>query len=549
MEANKEAAADALARARQKYAAADDAGALQWAEKSLKLYRTAEAAKLQQEIREFGDGSENAALVRRVLASRDHFEALSALPGETELARGPHFDGAEASKRWKRLSKALHPDKNRARDADEAQKRVNLANDVLKDAAARHKYELTLPPRTRGGSGRRPDRRRTPAAPPQYSRDCTANRARERRRPRRREPPRRTSARAARTRGARRPTRTRIRTVGAAASPRRAIGATDAEAAAVGAGDGARGRGLHAEEIARLKEELAAARRHERGAARGGLCGGARRRERDAAGARCASAPSQRTELTRVDAEGGRLRREIAASERARREAEEEAAKLRRYFEAKDGPGAPLQAGGSAKKRPRSAAEAGPSEPYVGEEEDDDDDEADLLVLEPIDRGPPAVDCRKPIQVPLPADDDASLTMGRTKHQDKGKDADFGIEDVRVSRNHIRVARKVGGAPTLTVLAPTNPVAYCEANSNERQLLTKGQVCELADGDQVRLVVEDHVKAEGNSEKFAGNPCAYQVHLYRRGVRLSAERRAAAKRVRRSSGRLAQSPRNQHWPR
>ena len=151
----------------------------------------------------------------------------------------------------------------------------------------------------------------------------------------------------------------------------------------------------------------------------------------------------------------------------------------------------------------------------------------------PIDRGPPAVDCRKPIQVPLPADDDA---------QDKGKDADFGIEDVRVSRNHIRVARKVGGAPTLTVLAPTNPVAYCEANSNERQLLTKGQVCELADGDQVRLVVEDHVKAEGNSEKFAGNPCAYQVHLYRRGVRLSAERRAAAKRVRRSSGPRA-SPR------
>ena len=55
--------------------------------------------------------------------------------------------------------------------------------------------------------------------------------------------------------------------------------------------------------------------------------------------------------------------------------------------------------------------------------------------------------------------------------------------------------------------------------------------------------------AKGPSEPFAGNPCAYQVHLYRRGVRLSAERRAAAKRVRRSSGRLAQSPRNQHWPR
>ena len=312
---------------------------------------------------------------------------------------------------------------------------------------------------------------------------------------------------------------------------------------------------LHAEEVARLKEELAAARRHTSAAQReaGAAAARATAAERDAAGARDAleRAKSAHTrELTRVDAEGGRLRRELAASERARREAEEEATKLRRYFEAKDGPGAPLQAGGSAKKRPRSAAEAGPSEDvHMTGEEEEEDDEADLLVLEPIDRGPPAVDCRKPIEVPLPADDDASLTMGRTKHQDKGKDADFGIEDVRVSRNHIRVARKVGGAPTLTVLAPTNPVAYCEANSNERQLLTKGQVCELADGDQVRLVVEDHVKAEGNSEKFAGNPCAYQVHLYRRGVRLSAERRAAAKRVRRSSGRLAQSPRNQHWPR
>ena len=219
MEANKEAAADALARARQKYAAADDAGALQWAEKSLKLYRTTEAAKLQQEIREFGDGSENAALVRRVLASRDHFEALSALPGETELARGPHFDGAEASKRWKRLSKALHPDKNRARDADEAQKRVNLANDVLKDAAARHKYELTLPPRTRGGggggAGRRGPRRRT-GRRRRSTRATTRRTARARRRRRAApsaRPPRRTSARARRRRRARRRTRTE-RTVG-----------------------------------------------------------------------------------------------------------------------------------------------------------------------------------------------------------------------------------------------------------------------------------------------------------------------------------------------
>ena len=117
--------------------------------------------------------------MRRVLASRDHFEALSALPGETELARGPHFDGAEASKRWKRLSKALHPDKNRARDADEAQKRVNLANDVLKDAAARHKYELTLPPDARRRRGAGPSRPAAPQAPPQYSRDYAANRARE----------------------------------------------------------------------------------------------------------------------------------------------------------------------------------------------------------------------------------------------------------------------------------------------------------------------------------------------------------------------------------
>jgi len=150
-------------------------------------------------------------------------------------------------------------------------------------------------------------------------------------------------------------------------------------------------------------------------------------------------------------------------------------------------------------------------------------------VLEPIERGAAGVDKRTAVRIALPADEDASRTFGRTRHQEAGTAADVGIGDVRVSREHVRVSRRIGGAPTMTVLAHTNPVQYCETRAGGgRRLLTKGQVCELVDGDEVRLVVEEHVRAEGSSERFAGNPCAYRVELYRKGVRLSAERRAGS---------------------
>ena len=114
--------------------------------------------RARRRVAEFEEeGSESAALVRRVLQARDHFEALSA-NDEAELARGRMFDAAEEQRRWKTYSKLLHPDKNGARGAEEAQKRVNQAHDELKDPAARRKYESTLPPRTRRQTRRGPAR-------------------------------------------------------------------------------------------------------------------------------------------------------------------------------------------------------------------------------------------------------------------------------------------------------------------------------------------------------------------------------------------------------
>lgn len=74
-------------------------------------------------------------VVRRVqvASSKDHYEVLG-------LARGAS-DG-DIRKAFRKLALALHPDKNIARGAEDAFKKVARANEVLSDAARRRTYDL-----------------------------------------------------------------------------------------------------------------------------------------------------------------------------------------------------------------------------------------------------------------------------------------------------------------------------------------------------------------------------------------------------------------------
>ena len=73
--------------------------------------------------------------VQRVLAAPDHFQVL-------ELPRSAKT--VDINKAYRHLSKALHPDKNGAQEADKAFVRLNEARNTLSDPSSRETYERKL---------------------------------------------------------------------------------------------------------------------------------------------------------------------------------------------------------------------------------------------------------------------------------------------------------------------------------------------------------------------------------------------------------------------
>lgn len=163
-EANRVAAEEWLAKAREKHQSGDDGTASKYCEKSLKLCETPAARTLADHLRKYGAGSAAAAAVARVLQApeEDAFAVLGL--GRTATA-------AEVKKAYKRLSLTIHPDRNHARLADEAFKRVSAAYATLSQGGELSTAQPPTAPAADAGGARTPRPPPHPAAADQNGGD------------------------------------------------------------------------------------------------------------------------------------------------------------------------------------------------------------------------------------------------------------------------------------------------------------------------------------------------------------------------------------------
>ena len=131
---DREEAAAALKEALLKHAAGEDVAALRLAEKSRRLCVTPEAAALAAKLIKFGPGSVAESKVARVLR-----HSADDLYGTLGIDPSASFAGV--SQAFRRHARDVHPDKNLARRAEEAFKRLANAHDVLSDPVRRRRYD------------------------------------------------------------------------------------------------------------------------------------------------------------------------------------------------------------------------------------------------------------------------------------------------------------------------------------------------------------------------------------------------------------------------
>jgi hypothetical protein len=141
-EANRQAAEEWATKAQQKHEQGDDAAALRFCERSLRLSDHAAARSLERHLKLFGEGTPPAAEAARVLAAGSHLAVLG-------LSRGEAGSTEAVKKAYKRLCLLLHPDRNHARQAEAAFKRLQSAYDALKSGSK----EPAMSPNGRSSSG------------------------------------------------------------------------------------------------------------------------------------------------------------------------------------------------------------------------------------------------------------------------------------------------------------------------------------------------------------------------------------------------------------
>ena len=127
-EANRQAAEEWLSKAKARHEAGEDDAAARFCDKSLALLETDAARDFADHLREFGAGSAAAKVAARVLAAADDRSVLEVGYGAT---------AEEVKKAYKRLALQLHPDRNRAREAEAAFKRLLEAYTTLTAAGRR----------------------------------------------------------------------------------------------------------------------------------------------------------------------------------------------------------------------------------------------------------------------------------------------------------------------------------------------------------------------------------------------------------------------------
>jgi curved DNA-binding protein CbpA len=164
MEANREAAMDALDMARAKKDEGDYASAVRLAEKSIKLSPEFDKAHaFLGFLRKFGPESDSAKGIARVMQAADHYAVM-------ELSADA--DEKTVERAYKQLALKIHPDKNAAEGAHEAFQKLVDAWSTLSTPATRHEYDTKLryarPPLTPAPAGFRPRKQSAAQQPPQY---------------------------------------------------------------------------------------------------------------------------------------------------------------------------------------------------------------------------------------------------------------------------------------------------------------------------------------------------------------------------------------------
>eukprot|EP00242_Pyramimonas_sp_CCMP2087_P018379 CAMPEP_0198202768 /NCGR_PEP_ID=MMETSP1445-20131203/5983_1 /TAXON_ID=36898 /ORGANISM="Pyramimonas sp., Strain CCMP2087" /LENGTH=198 /DNA_ID=CAMNT_0043873849 /DNA_START=183 /DNA_END=779 /DNA_ORIENTATION=- len=169
MESNKEDAQRSLEIAQRALADGQNEKAIKFAEKSDRLFPSPEAKRLLQTARTGGTGTTSApnstpnstarpasaraqpmssassqeplgppctpeqrAAVASILRTKDFYEVLGISKGATD---------DEIKKAYRKLALKLHPDKNKAKQADEAFKKVSRAYDTLSNGDKRAAYD------------------------------------------------------------------------------------------------------------------------------------------------------------------------------------------------------------------------------------------------------------------------------------------------------------------------------------------------------------------------------------------------------------------------
>ena len=131
-ETNRHAAGEWLDKARKRHEAGDDAAALRFCEKSLRLHEGNEAAEqLAAHLRKFGSGTPAAEAAARVLrlGPKEHAAVL-----QLSATQAASADAVRAA--YRKLALQLHPDKNQARQAEAAFKRLQAAYEALSARAS-----------------------------------------------------------------------------------------------------------------------------------------------------------------------------------------------------------------------------------------------------------------------------------------------------------------------------------------------------------------------------------------------------------------------------
>jgi curved DNA-binding protein CbpA len=135
-EANRASAEELVVKANACHDAGDEAAARKLVEKSLRMCETPSGRKLKNHLDKFGSGSDAAAAVRRVLNApvHAHYVVMGVQPGCSD---------GQVKKAYKSLSLELHPDRNHAKGAEEAFKRLAESFAVLGNATERGRYDRT----------------------------------------------------------------------------------------------------------------------------------------------------------------------------------------------------------------------------------------------------------------------------------------------------------------------------------------------------------------------------------------------------------------------